>query len=152
MTFDGELGKHQEWDCWKLCYRVARDFQDCTFSDALIDMIIEKMVAADAYHLLQHFIYRYTDSRSPHRKLAVDLAVNAWHDWVLEDIGSIDNPFPDPHEFFTDVIAAFAVKGRAARIEHVSPREFFKDIDTCIYHEHTITEITRSIIPCYKTK
>lgn len=137
---------------WKPCYRIAEELQDCTFKDALIDIYIEKIVAEDDYPLLGHVIYQHTDRESPHRKLALDVAINFWHDKTLQDFCRYMPVVERTQEYFLDLIAAFAVKNRARPTEHVSPREFFKDIGTCIYHEHTNVKVPYSITPCYKTK
>lgn len=147
---DRQYGRPLERSLWGICYKLAWNLKDCAFMDALIDMIIEKMVVEDYKYVVEDTIYKYAEPGSPHRKLAVDLAVNTWNDELLESIGDPDSLWPQ--DFVVELLSAFAVKARSAPIVKVSTREFLKDIDTCIYHEHTITKIPNSIIPCYKTK
>ena len=150
ITYGTKCDRITEYYAWKACYKLAGFLQDCTFKDALIDTIIEKMVEENIYYDVYVFIYRNTSLGSPHRKLCVDIALNVWPDSWLGP-GNLSRP-PHTNEFLLDVIAELVTKGRVSHIERGNMREFFKDIDTCIYHEHTVTEIPNSIIPCYKTK
>ena len=150
ITYSTKYDVWTEYLAWKAGYKLAGFLQDCTFKDALIDTIIEKMVEEDSYYDLDSFIYRNTSPGSPHRKLCVDIALSVWSDSYL----GAGNPsrLLYTNEFLLDVIAELITKGRVSHVERGNMRDFFKDIDTCIYHEHTITKIPNSIIPCYKTK
>jgi hypothetical protein len=142
-----------EWGSLKLCYKLGKSLRDCSFRDAVIDAMIEFMIETGyGTSDFDEFIYRHANEGSPgspHRKLALDLAVNVWPDAFLEEEESLSCL---SKEFLMDLVAELATKGRVSRVEWGSVSDFLKDIDTCIYHEHTITEIPNSIIPCYKTK
>ena len=142
---------------WKQCYELADLLQDCTFKDALIGTLIENIIANDAQPwgpTLPKIVYSSTTRESPHRKLLVDLAVHTWHSRILGFMFAYGRSEHLPQEFHLDVMAALVAdcRSRAARTEQVSPREFLKDIDTCMYHEHTVIKVPYSITPCYKTR
>ena len=141
------------WFYWQLCYKSADYLQDCTFKDALLGTLIEYMTAQTPYywHKLPEVIYSSTTRDSPHRKFLIDWAVHTWSEAFLEFMYRHRRHEPTHEEFHLDLIAALVAKGRAARIEHVSSREWLKAIDTCMYHEHTIIKYPRSA-RCYKTR
>ena len=141
-----------EWPIWTMCYKLANLLQNCAFKDSLIDTLVKNMTAEDSLWLcnLPGLIYSNTTRESPHRKLVIDLAVHTWSEMYLENQYNLIEFMPP--EFHLDLIAALGVKGRAARIEHVSVRDFFKDLDTCMYHEHRNVKVPYAITPCYKIK
>jgi hypothetical protein len=149
VTFGTGFSLSTEWYALKLCYKLGNTLRDCSFKDAALDAMIDFMIETGYVTIgLHDFIYQHTNYGSPHRKLAVDLAVNVWPDAFLEEKALSGYS----REFLVDLVAELATKGRVSHVERGSMRDFFKDIDTCIYHEHTITEIPYSTIPCYKTK
>lgn len=141
-----------EWTCWERCYKLADFLQDCAFKDSLIDTLVENITAEDRLWLreLPACIYSNTTRESPHRKFVIDLAVHTWSEANLENKRKFIQFMPP--EFHLNLIAALGVKGRAAHIEHVNLRDFLKDLDTCMYHEHTNVEVPYAMTPCYKIK
>ena len=105
--------------------------------------MIEKMIAKNVHYTgLADDVYAVTSSKSPHRKLAVDLAINVWDRDVFETLAMRE--FPE--EFIVDILVIAGCKLRD-EVEELCIPDFFANASPCACHEHTI-----SGTPCYKTK
>ncbi|OSS48928.1 hypothetical protein B5807_06918 [Epicoccum nigrum] len=130
-----------EWTRWTHCYELVNFLQDNDCKDSLIDMAIEKMMSDTAYVAeLPNLIYSTSHSRSPSMKLAVDIAVNVWSGDTIIDADQADYSA----EFLVDVVKAGLRRNTG---ESMGVQAFFMPKDTCVYHEHTLTNT-----PCYKIK
>ena len=130
-----------EWTRWTQCYELANFLQDSDCKDALIDMAIEKMMSDTEYMAeLPNLIYSTSQSQSPSRKLAVDIAVNTWS---VETIEGADKS-NCPADFLVDVVKAGLRRNTG---EPMGVQAFLMPKNTCVYHEHTLTKT-----PCYKVK
>lgn len=140
-TTESAAVSDKEWKRWTQCYELANFLQDSDCKDALVDMSIEKMMSDHEYVLeLPNIIYSTSRSQSPSRMLAVDIAVNVWSQ---DTIGRTDQADYSA-EFLVDVLKAGLRRGISLP---QNVQAFFKSKDTCVYHEHTLTNT-----PCYKVK
>lgn len=129
---------------WNHCYALADFLQDADCKDALIDVEIERMITENVHNSdLSCTIYPLTEAESPHRKLPVDIIV------MFENRTNYEALSEDVHqfEFLKEIIISMASKLGTGFVKGTSKSGFFKDVDTCKYHEHTLTNT-----PCYKTK
>lgn len=131
----------REWTMWAQCYELANFLQDSDCKDALIDMSIEKMTSDKEYVVeLPSLIYLFSRSQSPSRKLAVEIALYIWSQETINGVDQANHPA----EFLADVVKA-GLRRNTSSTEGV--RSYFKQMNTCVYHEHTLTNT-----PCYKVK
>lgn len=107
-------------------------------------MSIEKMTSDEEYlEELPNLIYSTTQTDSPLRKLPVDIAVNVWTSHTIQEVDEVDYAA----EFLADVVKAMGGTIRLSMVPEKTVQNFFKDRNTCMYHEHTLTKS-----PCYKAK
>jgi hypothetical protein len=133
-----------EWTRWSQCYELGNFLQDIDFKDALIDMAIEKMSSDEYYTLdLPKYIYTTSIPKSPHRHLVLDVAVNVW----TQQSFAAEVAKHYPIDFMADLMARMYSGLRNRFIEEVGLYEYFRSVDTCKYHEHTLSDST-----CYKKK
>lgn len=131
----------KEWGRWSACYTLSSFLLDTAFGDALIDMAREKLSSDNAFYLeFAQEVYPASVPGSQHRKFAVHIAIETWSDFSFE--GEKKDDFPS--EFLTDLIVAMGSKLRTGGARRQTPRELFKDVDTCKYHDHTLKNT-----PCY---
>lgn len=133
-----------EVDMLRECYELAGFIQDSDFRDALLDAFIQHMITQNCDScLLGGTIYDNCAASSPHRQFIVDFTIKFWHGTDLEDLS---NEGLFPREFVNDLL--MEMFSRLRRREHwTSIRTYFKDLDICKYHEHSMKNE-----PCYKTK
>jgi hypothetical protein len=142
----GENGERENlWDC----YQLGDFLQDSDFKDAIIDALINKMVVENCYPLyIAQAVYASSTAASPHRQWVVDCAIKFWSkpelDAVAEDAVSESGDYPQ--EFRTDLFVAMSAHLRTG-VKVTLVADFFQNLDTCKYHEHT-----KKNTPCYKTK
>jgi hypothetical protein len=106
---------------------------------------MEKMYTEDEYIIdFPLFIYPTSTRESPHRKLAVDIAVRVWLAASFEAAAERDLP----GDFYADTVAIIGRKLRSAVAADTGVWNFFAGVsDPCKYHEHTPKHAT-----CYKRK
>jgi hypothetical protein len=127
---------------WSNCYILADFLQNSDFKDALIDMLLERMVEEKKYiSSLSRVIYNHSSKDSVHRKMVVDTLIHVsardqWR-WLLSGFSNTDILFD-----MLEHISSNLVEG----IREYATEEFFNMNDTCKYHEHT-----QHGKPCYKT-
>lgn len=92
---------------------------------------------------LPKIIYPLTPKTSSHRKLVVDKATKVWLPVSFKSIQSTGHPV----DFLADLGTALPSTVRDGGVKAVGAYEFFKGIDACVYHEHTITKT-----PCYQVQ
>lgn len=144
VTPDNPRAIDHEWTRWRQCYELANFLQDSDCKDALIDMSIEKMTSDEEYlEELPNLIYSTTQSQSPSRKFPVDIAINVWAKHIFRATNIVDYPA----EFLADVVKEMGGKLRDTPVLEKGVQNFFGTINTCVYHEHTLTNT-----PCYKVK
>lgn len=132
-----------EWENWSHSYKLGDFLLDEDFKDALIDMAIERMRDEVHYVDLPSSIYDYSSTGSPHRQLALDVALHAWPNLEFNMVEKRAHPL----EFLTDLVRIMGTKIRIG-IEKRSTYELLSpDINTCRYHEHTPKGAL-----CYKDK
>lgn len=137
----GYMSQDKEWGRWSACYLLGSFLLDTAFGDALIDMAGEKMsLEYVSFVNLSEVVYSASPRGSRHRKLAVDLAIKVWVDCHFIYTASCNYC----QEFSADLIIAMGGKLRAGGAKCQSARDFFEDIDTCKYHDHTLDNT-----PCY---
>lgn len=139
---------HHEWIKWHDCYELGSYLLDTDFRDALIDMATEKMSSEDEYNVdSTKYIYPSSTGQSPHRKLAVELAVNVWFDQSFQQVPEANYP----SEFLADLVVELGPKvcfGSAFRsTEDVSIHSYTQSSTDCKFHEHTLDDEE-----CYLTK
>lgn len=123
------------------CYALGLVLQDTDFRDNLIDAMVEAMINKNIDNTdLPHCVYSSCSEDSPHRKLAVDLAVYTWDSTNFAQIPSEDYPV----EFLSGLLSSVSELLEDGR-EQLSFAAFFEDTDLCAYHEHTTSKK-----PCYK--
>lgn len=146
-TDDEDEGDDIEKRRLQNCYVLANFLQDLDFKDATIDVVIENIVDTKVSQQdLAQWIYPNSSEGSPHRTLAVDTFVNVWpRDTWPECKYSLGENVPP--QFLFDVLANIGPNLENGIANVASPAEFFKNLDTCKYHEHT-----RVNQPCYKIK
>jgi len=134
-----------EWTKWAACYDLGSFLQDIDFKDALIDAAMEKMCTEEEYSIaFPSFIYPTSTRESPHRKLAVDIAVSVWIPTSFEAVTKKNLP----GDFCADTVAIIGRKLRSAVAADIGIWNFFAGVsDPCKYHEHTLKKTT-----CYKRK
>jgi hypothetical protein len=136
--------EHQfEWTTLRRYYKLASYLQDTDFKDAVIDALVDKMVCGNFNDVsFPGVIYPHTSTQSPHRRLAVDIALNTWPPILLSANTKMDHP----SEFIADLMTQMGRRFREG-VEQQGIRQFLEQIDKCKYHEHAMTDT-----PCYKTK
>ncbi|KAF9695651.1 hypothetical protein EKO04_006359 [Ascochyta lentis] len=133
-----------EWTRWHQCYELGNYLQDIDFKDALIDLATEKMSSDEEYtHSFPGYIYPTSPAQSPHRKLAVDIAVKVWHKESFLEAPKADHP----SEFLADLVAELGSKARTGYLTETSVFDYFKAVAPCNYHEHVL-----STTKCYLEK
>lgn len=133
-----------EWTKWGQCYELGQFLQDADFTDALIDFAIAQMNDEEQYiDSLPKIIYPLTPKNSLHRKLVVEIATKVWLPISLKNLQSSEHPM----EFLADLSIAMSNTFRDGGVKSVGACEFFKNVDTCKYHGHTVTKT-----PYYKAK
>jgi hypothetical protein len=133
-----------EWIKWAACYELGSFLQDTDFKDALIDASMEKMYTDEEYTTdFPSFVYPTSSRQSPHRKLAVDIAVSVWHSTTLEDAAKKDLP----GDFCADTMSIIGRTLRSGAAADIGIWNFFASVDPCKYHEHALSNTT-----CYKSK
>ncbi|USP80294.1 hypothetical protein yc1106_07568 [Curvularia clavata] len=125
------------------CYKLAALIEDDEFKDAMIDELINSLAAEDSFiPSLPTVIYNNSAARSPHRRFVVDTVINTWSPDSFLEMSQETYPY----EFLLDLAIAMGSKIRTG-VSRVPPTEFFKDFDSCKYHEHT-----KKDAPCYKDR
>ncbi|KAF3036987.1 hypothetical protein E8E11_002811 [Didymella keratinophila] len=134
-----------EWTTLAKCYALGSFLQDTGFRDATIDAIMEKMVCDDlVYADLAKDAYAVPSTDSPHRKLAIDIAINVWPREMFAIVADRECP----PRFQTDLITAMGNLLRdCGRAGGQSVADFFASVKPCQYHEHTMTGT-----PGYRTR
>lgn len=147
-TTDAQTGiiLDRENNRWNFAYELGDFLQDNGFKDAMIDILIEKMIdKPDIFYLgLTETVYKYSGSDSPHRRFAVDTVVHLWGEDILGAKYLCRET--NPKEYMNDLIAAMAKHLRDGTKQQPVDK-FFRDKGHCEYHEHT--QVNK---PCYKTK
>ncbi|KAJ4376729.1 hypothetical protein N0V86_006846 [Didymella sp. IMI 355093] len=125
------------------CYRLGSFLQDSDFRDTIIDALVDMMVCRNIIcTATAKVVYNISSSKSPHRKLAVDVAVHCWSTDKFQSIAD----WGFSAELLTDLVVATGGKLReAVRVQGIS--EFFANANMCKYHEHAVNNT-----PCYRTR
>lgn len=132
-------GTDREWgrliDAWVLGERL----QSCSFKDAVVDTIIDKVVKEDCYSPDMHEdIYPQSNQRSAIRKLVVDMSI-----WAhAEDTLARQQYSKTMSRFYYDLAVAL----NSVKDGGMSKKAPYQGRDTCHYHEHGLEGK-----PCYKT-
>jgi hypothetical protein len=138
---EGSLGD-EEFNKWEECYRLGHYLQDCSFKDACIDLLQEKMVTEDTYMFeLAATIYANTSAPSTHRNFAIDVVAHFWDEDGFGDIREDDSPY----EFLGDLIKYIGPAMRREELGEEEEKEMFFRYAGCKYHEHVALNE-----PCYK--
>ncbi|OAL44373.1 hypothetical protein IQ07DRAFT_605139 [Pyrenochaeta sp. DS3sAY3a] len=136
-----------EWIKWEACYALAWQLRDRAFADALIDVAVAKICAESSYpHNIGNAIFGASGPGSPHRRLALDIALRLWdaHDFRI----AVSD---EPNVGF---LAALLVEIAGRMRSEVLPLERFAvwkaemgRADPCRYHEHGGLKV-----PCHRER
>lgn len=130
-------GTHdKEFERLGLCWALGDSLQSRSFTDAVLDALIEKMMLSNQQpSRLWTLAYEYPQNAA-FKKLMVDLAAFAWNDESFQDTVT-DSGRSGHAEFMRDV---------CLRLKRQTPGEQKPWIDCgCKYHDHGEEK------PCYKT-
>lgn len=124
------------------CYRLSSILEDDDFKDAMLDAMISIIVNENAtLKDIPRVVYNSTESASPHRQFVVDYVAHTWPRWCFEEIS--EETYSS--RFLLDLLTAMGSRLRG--VTPVDADDFFQDVNTCKWHEHT-----KKKAPCYKDK
>jgi hypothetical protein len=140
LLLDNTKAAEDEFYNERSLYALGDFLQDPDFKDAIIDAIIDSMVAYMKHPLmLADHIYLHSAVGSSHRLLPQDIFINCW---AREDWG---HGGANTKDFLTDVLKVLAPNVLHG-VKATNTATFFANRDTCKYHEHGPDK------PCYKKK
>ncbi|KAI4682735.1 uncharacterized protein J4E84_007199 [Alternaria hordeiaustralica] len=142
-SIEDDPGTIDDDECrkWNECYTLGHAIRDCSFQDACIDWILEKMVFEDMIMLhVPLAVYAICDKIPAHRQFAVDGVAHLWDDDDFENLE--DEKWPS--KFILDLAKYMGSNMRHKNVADEDYEKLFENIG-CKYHAHVALNK-----PCYK--